>query len=316
MNWINKDSKPAYVIKFLQKGVRRKYTLTIKGEIQMGTLNTSSLSQTRWVLNVLNNDNNGYDLELLTLDNTLLECNNPSLKDIDALNNLFKQIYNELQFRVTNEGKIEKITNLDQIKTKWKQVRTQLVEIQGQFVSIAQVLQLNDNLFNNDKLLYDSILATEFFEWYTGLIYGRKVPGSAEIHKKSRFQTADVSWLFEYEKKLLPQDIVAVNGISITGKANHKQDLEWFKKAYGHFPYIEVNRIKPEFTTTADYFIDENTALITEAIIKTEEIVHPGLLYSKMHYHIKSDDITDTTVNTAADAHEKTSSNNRFSTLI
>ena len=286
-NWGDKNNTEA--VRFLQKGVRGKYTMTIKGEIHMGTMNTTSVSQCRWVLNVLDVDAKGAELELLTLDTTLLEYSNPSLKDIDALNNMFKQIYNDLQFHVGLDGKLTTIHNLAHIKQKWQQVRTQLVEIQGQFMSIAQVLKLNDDLFANEKLLYQTIEATEFFEWYIGLLYGKDLQKSHNVIKKSRFQIADVAWIFEYEKaKQSPTP--DIDRITVRGSSPVKKDLSWLKSAYGHFPYIDINTIRPNYITEAEYFVHKNTGLVAEANIKTEEVIHPGLLYSKLHFHIKSDD--------------------------
>jgi len=284
LNWI-KDQKEGS-LQLLKSGVRGKYTMTIKGQIQMGSMHTASTSQCKWVLNVLGVDASGYDLELLTLDNVLLEYNNPSLKDIDALNNMFKQIYNDLSFRVGKDGKLLKVENIPHIKARWQQVRTQLVEIQGQFVSIAQVLQLNDNLFANDQLLFDTINATEFFEWFM-FPYGKS--GRVDITKKSRFQTADVPWQFHFEKKNVATNIDCIN---VLGSVVQKLDSNWCKKAYGHFPYIDTGIVKPSFLMNADYFVDTNTGLIKEALIKTEEIVHAGLLFSKMDFHIKSEEST------------------------
>lgn len=285
LNWI-KDDKEA-PLALLKSGVRGKYTLTIKGHIQMGSMSTTSTSQSKWVLNIMGVEPSGYDLELLTLDNVLLEYSNPSLKDIDALNNMFKQIYNDLRLKVGRDGKLIKVENLEQVKARWQQVRTQLVEIQGQFVSIAQVLQLNDNLFANDNLLFDTINATEFFEWFM-FPYGKALPNRIEKVKKSRFQTAEVPWQFYFEKKKITDN---VDCIAIRGTVVQKMDQNWVKKAYGHFPYIDTSMVKPSFHTEAEYYIDATTGLITEAIIKTEEMVHQGLLFSKMDFHIKSEDL-------------------------
>lgn len=311
MNWLSNNSP-----KFLQAGARGKYTLTIKGDIQMGSLNTASVSESRYVFNVLNVDDKGYNLELLTLDSKLIEYNNPSLKDIDALNNMFKQIYNEIQFRINVDGKLEKITNLDQIKAKWQQVRIQLVEIQGQFVSIAQVLKLNDDLFNNDQLLIETILATEFFEWYLS-IYERKNFLKKEVVKKSRFQMERIAWLFEYDKKSLSASTTSpIYRITINGINSQKPDQKWLKNAYGHFPYIDTTVVKPVFSTQAEYYINEKTGLIAEAIIKTEEVVHVGLLYSKMEYRFKLDDADIHTTNVYDAESQKETTKKSFSTLI
>ncbi len=193
LNWVTDQTKSNKALKFLKEGIAQKYTMTIRSEIQMGSILSKTVTECRWALNVLDITDGGYELELLTLDNVMLETNNPSLKDIATMNNVFGQMYNELRFTVNRKGELLQVKNIEQLRKRWKHVRTELYEVQGRFTSIEEVLKLNDEVFANEKQLFDVIKATEFFELYFNGIYGKVLPSTEYITKKSRFQLADVS---------------------------------------------------------------------------------------------------------------------------
>src|SRR3954464_1289045 len=111
-DWIISENKNQKIIQFAKADIVKKYLLTIDADIQMGTSNTKSTTECRWVVRVLKIDSNGYDLELLTLDNILVKYSNPALKDIQALNNVFKQMYNDLRFRVNRKGELQQVYNI------------------------------------------------------------------------------------------------------------------------------------------------------------------------------------------------------------
>lgn len=291
LNWITDEGKSEKALQFLQKGSTQKYTLTIHSDIQMGSSHNKSVTECRWMLTVKDITDNGYELELLTLDNVMLETNNPALKDIAALNNVFKQMYNELYFTVNRRGELLNVKNIALLQKRWQQVRTQLFEIQGKSTSIEEVLRLNDELFADEKQLFDVIKATEFFELYFNGIYGKKLPYTDYPTKKSRFQLTDIKWMYNYSHKVSLQDSVDTFVVNIDATPGQPFTKEWIQKAYGSFPFLQsigIENLRPTAKAAGIYFFDVKTGLLREAEFKTEEIAHPGLLYTKLSYIIKA----------------------------
>lgn len=290
LNWVIDETKSDKALQFLQKGLTQKYTLTVRAQIQMGSSLSKTTTECRWSLNIKDITKDGYDLELLTLENVMTETNNPALKDMVALNNVFGQMYNELHFTVNKKGQLIHVHNIAQLQKRWKQVRTQLVEIQGRHTSIEEVLRLNDDLFAEEKKLFDTINAIEFFELYFNGIYGKILPANEYITKKSRFQLADIKWAYTYtckEPLLKSQDVYTVNVEAVPAQPFSK---EWIQKAYGGFPFLKDMPLQPSASAKGVYFFDVHTGLLKEAEFNAEEIAHPGLLYTKLNYVIKADE--------------------------
>ena len=165
-NWVIDETKSQKALQLLHTGITKKYTVQVSAEMQMGGALSKTLTQCRWVLSVVDVNANGYDMELLTVDNVMLETNNTALKDMVAINNVFSQMYNDLHFTVNKKGELMNIKNIAQLQNRWKHVRTELIELEGKVTSIEEVLRLNDELFINEKQLFDVIKTIEFLMEY------------------------------------------------------------------------------------------------------------------------------------------------------
>ncbi|GAB2700553.1 hypothetical protein GCM10027037_26730 [Mucilaginibacter koreensis] len=270
-------------IAILQPNVTQKYLCTIDSDIQIGTLKVATVTECRWVVTVKEVKTQGYRLEILTLDNHIIKTNNPSVHDVAALNNLFKEIYNELDVEVDRSGKLLKIHNVSQIRNKWQRVRSQLKEMTADETSINSVVQLNDNIFDNDANIFHTVGAIEFFEIYFNGIYGKTFPYNGHFMRKSKFQAADIDWNINYS---LSSD--RPNNVRFEGTNTGRPSAEWLKNAYGHFIFLEPATLVPLITCKGNYTINAQTGLITSAEYYTEEVVHTQLLYNKIKYTLSA----------------------------
>src|ERR1700754_731313 len=175
---LNKEENKTAILK---TGVTQKYICSIDSDIQIGTMNVVTTTECRWVVTVKQITEQGYRLEILTLDNHIIATNNPSVHDVAALNNLFKEIYNELDVTVNKKGHVYAINNLVQIKDKWLRVRGQLKTLTANEESIASVIRLNDDIFDNNANLMHTIRAIEFFEIFFNGIYEESIPYSSRV---------------------------------------------------------------------------------------------------------------------------------------
>src|SRR4028119_1569259 len=103
----------------LKAAFSEKYTLTIDTDIMAGSLPIKTKSELRWDLRVLEANEQEAILEIITLDNRLLESNNPMVKDIAAMSQALSQMYSELKVKISSEGRVKQILNKDTILSKW-----------------------------------------------------------------------------------------------------------------------------------------------------------------------------------------------------
>ena len=273
---LNKEENKTAILK---TGVTQKYICTIDSDIQIGTMNVVTTTECRWVVTVKQITEQGYRLEILTLDNHIIATNNPSVHDVAALNNLFKEIYNELDVTVNKKGHVYAINNLVQIKDKWLRVRGQLKTLTANEESIASVIRLNDDIFDNNANLMHTIRAIEFFEIFFNGIYEESIPYSSRVTRKSKFQAADIDWAIRYSYENNDNKTVVFEG------ENEKRlNADWLRNAYGHFTFLEPATLVPVIGCKGKYQIDPETGMVVKASYYTEEVVHVQLLYNKIKY--------------------------------
>lgn len=266
-------------IGLLQAGITQKYLCTIDSDIQIGTMNVVTTTECRWVVTVKQITEHAYRLEILTLDNRIIAANNPSVHDVAALNNLFKEIYNELDVTVDHKGNVVGVNNSLQVKDKWLRVRGQLKTLTANEESIASVVRLNDDIFDHDANLLHTIRAMEFFEIFFNGVYNERIPYINRVNRKSKFQAVDIDWSIRYNFENNDQ-----NTVVFEGENEKRLSPEWLRNAYGHFTFLEPATLVPLISSKGRYKINGDTGLVAEATYQTQEIVHVQLLYNKIKY--------------------------------
>jgi hypothetical protein len=266
-----------------------KYTLYQHSVITMGSLVINTKNECRWDVRVSDISEKYYRIELLTLDNVITETNNDNIRDISLLNNTFKKMYSELNFLVNHQGTLIKVLNLDVIKKKWQQVKSEMEIIQAKHQSINGLITLNDEIFASDHNIVEAVRSNEFFEIFFNCFFGTTIAGSTTIKKKSLFMQADVEW--KYDIFAIPQLPATTKTVNIVIKGTPAQSLnkDWLTQAYGSFPITTATELKPVLSETAEYTIQNHTGKVLKAAIVKEEIAHPQLLFGKIKYELIAD---------------------------
>lgn len=287
MFWNSSENKQSKIQ--INKCFTEKYIIEQTSEIIMSSLVVKTVTELRWDVRVLKITDQGYHIEVLSLDNILKESNNPNMRDLSAFNNAFKRMYNELNMLISKEGELIEVNNIKEIQRKWAQVKAEMETIQTHHDNMKGIIALNDELFNSPENIKAAVKANEFFEVFFNAYLGLKLPGGRNLEKKSLFAQEKINWSYAItsENPLLATDEKVI--INIVGHPTQSFDKTWIKNAYGSFPITEIADRKPAVKDEARYKIDYKSGRVLEGLITKEEIVHPELLKAKMVYHIIAD---------------------------
>lgn len=273
----------------ISKCFNERYLVTQTSEIIMSSLVVKTVTEFRWDVRVLKITDEGYQIELLSLDNVLKESNNPNMRDLNAFNNAFKRMYSELNMLIGKDGELIEVKNISEIQRKWAQVKSEMEAIQTKHDNMKGIIALNDELFNSPDNIKAAVKGNEFFEVFFNAWLGLNLPGGRNISKKSLFAQESINWGYAVNaEKPLPAEGGKAN-ISIVGHARQNFDKTWIKNAYGSFPIIEIAGRKPEVKDEASYQIDYANGRVLNGLVTKEEIVHPEFLKAKMVYQIMAD---------------------------
>ena len=241
----------------------------------------------RWQVKVDNVNDVFADLEVITLENQLLESNNPMVKDIAGMSQAFARMYNELRVRIDSTGKVIQILNIDQIQKKWSHIKAEIEALQEANESIKHIISLNDELFITPQKMVVAIENNEFFMMFFHYFFGLQLPATTTSYiKRSLLNTADLKWRYNVKAETGNGNDVNVR---IEGLMDTNTGGSWVKEAYKHFSHLDLANLKPVFEENGTYRLDKYSgALVSADLVKTE-IVHPQLLRAKISYHIIAD---------------------------
>ena len=267
------------------------YTLTTKTKIKAAYFDMQTTTKIRWAFRVIAVEENGNaDIELFTIEHLMVETNNENLIDIISLNQVFSRMYSEIRVIIDVFGKIIRVVNLQQIKDKWEDTKTQLLKIQEQEPALMALITINDEIFIDNNKIRIAIENNEFFKHYFGKVYGKTLPINRKmIVQKNVLQTADAEWIynFDYSPQFATEHL---NDIAVTSKALADTDKnDWKKQAYGHLPDIETKNLKPKLTEEAIYRCNFKTGKLHFAETTISEIAMPNFIEASMNFVLESD---------------------------
>lgn len=266
-----------------------KYKLEVTSNIKTGNMLIDSKVEIRWEVKVKSISENRINFELLTLDNQLIEYNNPLVKTMFDMNQVFSKIYSELDLIVNGNYKLIEIKNADLLDIKWRRIKLDLQDMIAEEPKIiGEIINLNDKNFESPDLLKSIVQNNEFFLIYFHHLYGNKVPAiTKRITKKNIFNTAFVDW--EYRNSKQKEVSGEYADYEIEGFVETNLNLEWVKKYYASFSHLDLEKIEPVMTEEGLYRIDSDTGGIRHAILTRKEIAHPQLLHGTTKYELKSE---------------------------
>ena len=267
-----------------------KYKLTVIADIMAGSMSIKTKAEIRWEVKVKTVNDDGVDIEIITLDNQLIETNNPMAKEMALMSQAFSKMYSEINITLNDKYKIVHINNLDIIHKKWDWLKVELENIKNNNEAVQNVIEINDQLFATPEKIKTAIENNEFFAIFFHHIYGTSIPNTmGTFPQKNLFNTAFIKW--NYNTKLITNIYMQPNyvDIEIEGFPNMSFDKNWVKEAYKNFSHLNVAELKPKHTENGHYRIEQKTGKLLQATLERKEVVHPQLLHATILYELISE---------------------------
>lgn len=284
------ETRDARIIRF-RKPFSEKYTLTVDTDILAGNFPIQTKTQIRWALRVINVDNLGQaEIELITIENRLVETNNPNLQDIAALSQAFGRMYSEIHVKLNSKGKVLEILNLPAILGKWEETKAAMQKIEKDVPAMVDVVKLNDEIFATPDKVKLAIENNEFFTLYFHLICGQELPLD-DLKRKNRnmFNSADVDWRFDARGAQSWVSDVHVTDVAISGQPAETLGLIWVNEAYSAFQMVDFTQLNPRLSETGQYRFQTETGKLLEAVLTKKEVANPDYIRGEMTYKLKAD---------------------------
>lgn len=273
----------------IKEPFNEQYTLQIDSNMMAVNAIMRSKTQIRWDFTVIEVRQETLELRLILLDQALLESNNPLIKEVANLTRTFARMYNELHLITDHKGNIKQILNRSAILSKWQQTKAELGAIAENTPEIKNVVLLNDNTFQDEKKLIDTLQKSEFFMLYFNSFFGDILPYYDPGFIMPNFlNTANLRWVKEVKLKEGPQRNEFIN-LSLESRPI-QMPADFNERAYIQFKdRLDIKKLKPELLETGEYSIELATGRVWESKLKRKEIADSIQLYSFVDYHFISD---------------------------
>lgn len=289
MTWNILGGSPEQQIRF-QKPFIEKYTLTQVSDMTLGSMVIQTTTEIRWELKLLLINSSSYNIELNTINTTLVATNNANLRQLSALNNAFKKMFNEVELEISLKGELLKINNLGLIRKKWEQVKRDMDAAQSKFHNLQKMIDAQDAIFSSDQSIMDAIRNDEFFLCYLHKFMGIKPPSQVTSVNKSLFMQNEYRIDYNFQLNSSLPTYSSDYQLAFDSSAYGIDGVEWKKKAYSGLPFLDdVKVLKPTIREKGNYLFDTQTGKLLLGTFSRQETAHPEFLKGTITYSLKAD---------------------------
>ncbi len=282
------ENDTANTIRF-REPFSEKYRLIIDSDNKGVNVAMQSKTQMRWNFRVIGIDGDRTEIELLLLDNLLLESNNPLLKDLAQMSQVFGKMYSELHLIINPQGKIIEILNLSLIQEKWGRTKSEMQAIVNEHPELKDVILLNDSIYQDPEKIKAAIEGSEFFMLYFHHIYGAPVPTERkEMQLPNLLNTAFLDWEFSWfvNREMSVEESETV--ITLRAKPVELSE-EWYQEAYKPFAeIINIRQLRTDLAENGNFRFDTRTGKLLEAKLFRKEVADKDL-FCKITYTLTAE---------------------------
>ena len=273
----------------IKQPFREQYTLTIESEVNAINALILSTIELRYDLQVLEIREDYFEARLLVLDNKIISANNPMVKEVAQVSQVFGRMYNELHLHISYEGKVLKVLNTDLILSKWDETKDEMKKYISATPEMEQTISMNDAIFNSPEKVKIAVQANEFFAVYFGQVFNEELPKVKRIPGTNIFNTANLEWDMSIEEM---SAISSENIICITVNSHPVRPFSegYINAAYHQFKdKVDVDYQKVKMYQREDRYIDRETGKLNESVVKKLEEIEPQKLFQKFSFKMISD---------------------------
>lgn len=276
----------------IRRPFQEQYTITIESEVNGVDIFVTSTVQLRYDFNVLKVEDNRIEVRLIQLDNILLEANNPMVREVAQISQVFGRMYSELHLVLDDKGSVLQVLNNELILSKWAQTKAEMEKHIAENDDLKNAISLNDAIFNSPDKVKIAVQANEFLRLYFGQVYGTVLPLKTNFKGTNIFNTVNMDWTLSVNSSVPLPPLNGLNSLTVTTKATPSITLnsKFYEEAYNQFATkIDIKSLKTVLLQEETRIIDYQTGRIQEAEAIKIEIADEKKLYNKLKYILKSD---------------------------
>lgn len=253
--------------------IQRRYHIAINGDMLMGGVENNTKVETECLLNVLEiGSNKCATIELITLDTDVIETGNQAFRELSVIANQLKKVTQDIVCVIDKEGKVLRVVNTEQIKRKWRQLKSEMVSICGRSGELTDFFNINEKLFCDQNTLKQYVGEMEFFKIHFNGLYGHQIRNKEHRETDNTFKTNKISYNLYFDNDE-DDELIRIRFEGRDFEINH----DWLQKSYGQMPFVDLRNMKPEFTIQGDYLIEKTTGLIKGAKFVWDENISKEL---------------------------------------
>lgn len=247
----------------------KKYLVKIKSTMNLNGFTSDNEVEIRWMLSLKEIGFEHYTFELITLDHAMVKADNTGYIEIHKVVSQMQKSLNEIRFTIDKQGNLLRVENLDQIKDRWKSVKSEAIEYNRSNTSLVELFKIQDEAFENKGGVDAMVRAMEFFDIYLNNLYGRDLFSRVKKSIPNLFRSGTIPFVLKYDINK-NKDVDNVNNVIIEGypnilAENHVRDL------YGGFPISDFDLLKPEYSYRAVYNIDKSSGFLRDGEVSFAE---------------------------------------------
>lgn len=141
----------------LQRGGIGKYRLTLKGEMQTYNMKVKNTVCTDFLLRMKDISTSDVVINIIVFRKEMIDCTNPAFKEMFSVTRQLEKLYDEIIIKISFEGKILDIYNMDRIIENWDRLKKENVQYFDSFTDISDFFRLNDEKVK-DKEFWKEVL--------------------------------------------------------------------------------------------------------------------------------------------------------------
>ncbi len=275
----------------IRQPFQAQYNLLVELDALLINSHLKSLTEIRYDFSVLSVQEDFFECRLIQLDISIRESNNPLIIEVAAVTAAFNKLFTELHLRLSHEGKVLEIVNIDLVLKKWESVKKEMQNAASTNEDIKNIISLNDSVFTNPEKIKTAVQANEFLQVYFGQSFGISLPVIEKLVLSNNFlNTANLYWHLDAESyPSLPTQNKVVEVIT-TVKPSNPLRSDFSKLAYKQFEdKINLEELKPVLQHLETRNIEIETGKMNDVMIKKSEFVLEKQLHHYLNYHLISD---------------------------
>lgn len=267
-----------------------QYDLIIELESKMVNSHLISKTKLRHDFNVISCDEKSLECRLVLLDIFLENSNNDLIREVAQVTAAFNRMFNELHLKLSQNGKVLEVLNMDLILSKWNQTKDEMKSAVQQNEELRKLIAINDSLFTNPEKLKLSIQANEFLSVYFGQFFNEIIPNKKTVLGKNLFSTANLDWKYEFNSDIKIHNTIEEILIGTKGMPAGNLSIGFNNAAYSQFKEnLNINNLNPQFSEIAEHKISYQNGKVNKAYIKKSEIADENNLFMKLNYTLSAD---------------------------